>query len=55
VELKEAFAPFIPVEVLDLLKLLEIAEFVLEPPVPLPCQRESGRRNQKPASQGFVG
>ena len=28
--------PCLPVKVLDLLKLLEVVEFVLEPPVPLP-------------------
>lgn len=36
VELEEPLAPFLPVEVLDLLKLLQVAKLVLEPPVPFP-------------------
>jgi len=36
VVLEEALAPFLPVEVLDLLELLEVAELVLKPAVALP-------------------
>ena len=36
VELEEALAPLLPVEVLHVLELVEVAQLVLEPPVPLP-------------------
>ena len=37
VVLEVALAPILPVEVLDLLKLLEVVQLVLQPPVALPC------------------